>query len=439
MLFRKMLGSKEDFSWDTVAQNDAIGKLVGGYLNEMLMSDEQKEARAADEQKRQQEQARNVQGFNLMNMVENTIGGFFTNIGKDLKALASDVGNAASGVKSAWGSIQSGEAWENIKTGAASAWEGIKGAASWVKDTAASAWNGVKNVAASAWNSVAGAVSTAVGAVGTFAEKTGNWFTGDGFNTDDQVEEIRAKERIQEAIKNGTALEEGSAEYMRMMKELEKIPGVKVGSSGQISKAEYMQRFREMDEKLNGSEKGVDIRRLSQEELDQQLNGKGACKIISFLTLAEKRMRDQGLDVSGFDVIEIYENAKQKGDAVIKDRFWVTNPTELVKTAGVKGDISWGNETDQSKFSSTIIQQIDKGNPVMMILDDQHASIIYDYEKKNDNLRLLVHDVGYQKDTYLNSKTWQPYQGNEKYSTQKGVLPMFGGKPRSVTKLLYLK
>jgi len=72
MLFRKMLGSKEDFSWDTVAQNDAIGKLVGGYLNEMLMSDEQKEARAADEQKRQQEQARNVQGFNLMNMVENT-------------------------------------------------------------------------------------------------------------------------------------------------------------------------------------------------------------------------------------------------------------------------------------------------------------------------------------------------------------------------------
>ena len=245
MLFRKMMGSKEDFSWDTVAQNDAIGKLVGGYLNEMLMSDEQKNARAADEQKRQQEQARNVQGFNLMNMVENTIGGFFTNIGKDLKALASDVGNAASGVKSAWGSIQSGEAWENIKTGAASAWEGIKGAASWVKDTAVSAWNGIKDTAVSAWNSVAGAVSSAVGAVGTFTQKTGNWFAGDGFNSDDQVEEIRAKERIQEAIKNGIALEEGSAEYKRMEAALNKKFNVGADADSQARIDEKLESYKQ--------------------------------------------------------------------------------------------------------------------------------------------------------------------------------------------------
>jgi len=254
MLFRKMLGSKEDFSWDTVAQNDAIGKLVGGYLNEMLMSDEQKNARAADEQKRQQEQGSTAQGFKFMNMFENTIGGFFSRLGDDMNALASDVGNAASGVKSAWGSIQSGEAWENIKTGAASAWEGVKGAASWVKDTAASAWNGVKNVAASAWNSVAGAVSTAVGAVGTLTQSAKNWFTGDGFNTDGEVAEIQARQRIQDAIKNGSALEEGSEEYKRIMSELYGNPAVKVGNSGvrDSSQSEEIRKLKEMDRILNG-------------------------------------------------------------------------------------------------------------------------------------------------------------------------------------------
>jgi murein DD-endopeptidase MepM/ murein hydrolase activator NlpD len=136
-----------------------------------------------------------------MQLYENTIGGFFSRLGDDMNALASDVGNAAAGVKSAWGSIKSGEAWKNIKAGAATAWEGVKGAASWVKDKAVSAWNGVKNVAASAWNSVAGAVSTAVGAVGTFAEKTGNWFSGDGFNTDDEVVDIKLA-RYQELINN---------------------------------------------------------------------------------------------------------------------------------------------------------------------------------------------------------------------------------------------
>jgi len=125
MLFRKMLGSKEDFSWDTVAQNDAIGKLVGGYLNEMLMSDEQRAARAADEQKRQQEQGSTAQGFKFMNMFENTIGGFFSRLGEDMNALASDVGNAASGVKSAWGSI---------KSGAEAVWSGIKNTGSVIAD-----------------------------------------------------------------------------------------------------------------------------------------------------------------------------------------------------------------------------------------------------------------------------------------------------------------
>ena len=224
MLFRKMLGSKEDFSWDTVAQNDAIGKLVGGYLNEMLMSDEQKNARAADEQKRQQEQGSTAQGFKFMNMFENTIGGFFSQLGKDMDKLASDVGNAASGVKSAWGSIQSGEAWENIKTGAASAWEGVKGAANAV-----------------------------TAAVGNLAESAKNLFTEGEFATDDEVAEIQARQRIQEAIKNGSALEEGSEEYNRVMAALNGKPSVGSGSS----QTDQIKQLNALDKQLNGEGKAI--------------------------------------------------------------------------------------------------------------------------------------------------------------------------------------
>jgi murein DD-endopeptidase MepM/ murein hydrolase activator NlpD len=187
MLFRKMLGSKEDFSWDTVAKNDAIGKLVGDYLSGELAKELDVEA-----DKNKQEQEDTAQGLKLMNMFENTIGGFFSRLGKDMNALASDVGNAAAGVKSAWGSIKSGEAWENIKAGAATAWEGVKGAASWVKDKAVSAWNGVKNVAASAWNSVAGAVSTAVGAVKDFGQSVKNKVVWGVYGTNDDLEVQKA-------------------------------------------------------------------------------------------------------------------------------------------------------------------------------------------------------------------------------------------------------
>jgi hypothetical protein len=228
-------------------------------------------------------------------MFENTIGGFFSRLGDDMNALASDVGNAAAGVKSAWGSIKSGKAWENIKAGAATTWEGVKGAAGWVKDKAVSAWDGVKNVAASVVNSVAGAVSTAVGVVGTFAERTGNWFSGDGFNTDDEVVEIQARQRIQEAIRNGTALEEGSEEYKRMMKELEKTPGVKVKSA--------------LKNKAGLSD---DIRTLN--ELDKRLNGGGVFEGENFKIVKEIMTKlENGESVSASDLKKLTATMIQKG------------------------------------------------------------------------------------------------------------------------------
>jgi len=210
-----------------------------------------------------------------------------------------------------------------------------------------------------------------------------------------------------------------------------------------MSDAEYKQKFKELEQKFKDAEKQngkeVDIRKLSQKELDDRLGAKKSCKINDYLILAEARMRAEGQNTDGFDSNNIYDSAKQEGDKIIKGDFEVVDPDRLLRKAGVKGDISWGRETDPSKFNDTLVEQLDKGNPVMMVLDDKHGEIIYGYEKSGDNLRFLLHDVGYQGDTYLNSKTWQPYQGNEKYSTRNGILPMFGGKPRSASKLLYLK
>jgi len=93
-------------------------------------------------------------------------------------------------------------------------------------------------------------------AVSDFGERTGNLFTDGHFASDEEVAEIQARERIQEAIKNGTALEDGSAEYNRMMAALYGNPNVNVGKStpGEMSQAEYMQRFRDAEQRAKNQD-----------------------------------------------------------------------------------------------------------------------------------------------------------------------------------------
>jgi hypothetical protein len=276
-----------------------------------------------------------------MQLYENTIGGFFSRLGDDMNALAADVGNAASGVKSAWGSIKSGEAWKNIKAGAATAWEGVKGAASWVKDKAVSAWNGVKNVAASAWNSVAGAVSTAVGAVGTFAEKTGNWFSGDGFNTDDEVAEIQTRQRIQEAIRNGTALEEGSEEYKRIQAALNKEIHVGADPDSQARADEKMNSYRSSNPETANSrivaiikDKLLDGKNLSEEDLvaffksgRQQSKGDTALEKELIASIKndpdafQKAMKERGYNSANSDDVQKFSREIQGGFCVLFNEY----------------------------------------------------------------------------------------------------------------------
>jgi hypothetical protein len=448
-------GFKDDYSslnWGVFNPGaQQLGSLIGGMASQYLK-------KAADNYGAEQNRSRMPENpGDPFGTVENLLGGMWygmRKLGESVSNMYTNViettglGNMIDTVKG-WG--EKVNSWadtsrsifgvaDSVLTNIGGAiGAGMMGAASRVKDTAVSAWNGVKNVATSVVNSVAGAVSTAVGAVGTFAEKTGNWFSGDGFNTDDEVAEIQTRQRIQEAIRNGTALEEGSEEYKRIQAELYGKSVTQVGNSGSglTGMSEDIRRLKEVEKSING-DKNVDIKRFSQKELDERLNNKGNCKFAGFMILAEARMRAEGQNTETFDPNKVYDETKKEGDKIIKGNSYILSPDKLIRKAGVQGDISWGRETDPTKFNDTLVEQLDKGNPVMMILDDKHGEVIYGYEKSGNNLRFLVHDVGYQGDTYLNSKTWQPYRGNGYYST-KGGLPEPFGTRRAVTKLLYLK
>jgi hypothetical protein len=102
-----------------------------------------------------------------------------------------------------------------------------------------------------AYDGVSGAVGRTVTALGNFAESTGNLFSDGHFASDEEVAEIQARQRIQEAVKNGSALEEGSEEYKKMMSELNGKPAVKVGNSGN-SDSDQIRKLNELDKKLNG-------------------------------------------------------------------------------------------------------------------------------------------------------------------------------------------
>jgi len=210
-------------------------------------------------------------------------------------------------------------------------------------------------------------------------------------------------------------------------------------AAGNSADPDSTTRANEKQDSYRNGKKVIDIENFSQKELDKRLGNKGNCKFTDYMILAEARMRAEGQNTEDFYSNEIYDDAKKEGDKIIEGKSNILDPDKLLRKAGVKGDILWGREIDPSKFNSTLIEQLDKGNPVMIVLNDNHGEIIYGYEKSGDSLRYLIHDVGYQEDTYLNSKNWQPYKDDYNYSTQKGIPKIVGGKPRSVTKLLYLR
>ncbi len=292
---------------------------------------------------------------------------------------------------------------------------GIKGAASWVKDVAVSAWDGV------------------TGAVGTFIEKTGNWVVGNGFNSDAEVAENYARQRIEEAIKNGTALQEGSAEYNRMMSVLYGKQKSHVNNeSNLIGINEDIRKLKEKEKSINGGRKEIEnIKLLKQKEINST-----ACYFTATIMMLE------GILGHEIDLTDAYDKALNAN--YTDDKATVKNFEGIARTQGL--DVKDGTIieiTDSSKMVDEMIGQIDKGNPVLIQLegktmsgkDSSHAEIVYGYEVIDNKLRFLVKDPGGQKDTYLDSTTLTPYHGQNLYSHKN---PITDRTPRSVFKIRYL-
>jgi len=85
--------------------------------------------------------------------------------------------------------------------------------------------------------------------------RTGNLFTEGHFASDEELPEILAQERLKEALRNGTALEEGSAEYNRMMA----VVNAKISNGS------------DADSKLRADEKQASYKGANNQDVDSSL------------------------------------------------------------------------------------------------------------------------------------------------------------------------
>jgi len=90
-----MMGGDSKFSWDMVAQNNAIGDMVGGYLNGALMSPELKEQKDKDEKAAAEDQRKKMEGKDFMERMDVAIGGIYLSMKDDMLDFGSDMSRAA--------------------------------------------------------------------------------------------------------------------------------------------------------------------------------------------------------------------------------------------------------------------------------------------------------------------------------------------------------
>ncbi len=154
--------------------------------------------------------------------------------------------------------------------------------------------------------------------------------------------------------------------------------------------------------------------------LIKQANSKD-CVFSSYLMSIENKLGDT------INPEQLRILAVEKG--IVTDEGYVKDANALAKLAGLK-DVSLqkfrGSGDDLLK---SMIQQLEKGNPVMVLLPGPdgslgHMEAVVGYKfDKSGELKILLNDPGYQKDTYLDPKTMQPYRirEGEKIYSHKGI------------------
>jgi len=409
---KKLLGSDEKFDMNTIGNVDTISMLINQTYSGI------KSSRQAEYEK-----------ANRDRLIESGLSP------EELERTLRDAGTAETGAKAA-------DRFKDPLAGLDMALSGVfvslgRGLGQTmnqigesIKSGAEAVWSGVKDVAVSAWSEVTGAVSSAVGAVGTFAERTGNWFTEGHFVSDAEVKQIREQERLQqeqESIRNGIKpVGMSDAEYKQKFKELEQ-QAKDAESSKQRVVINGKEKF------VNGEQK-VDIELLKQDEV-----GRKACYFASVVMLAEAIIGKTA------NLLDVFNTAQDQG--YTDDVGTVKSYEGVARSAGADvkdGSLISQDVTDPNKTIDTMIKQLDNKNPILIQLSGSHAEVVYGYEVKDGNLRFLVHDPGYQKDTYLDASNLQPYQagsnGKQYYSTERGGPAVRGYNDyRKVFRIKYFK
>ncbi|HPR39243.1 MAG TPA: hypothetical protein PLT13_16725, partial [Spirochaetota bacterium] len=130
---RKMLGSKEEFSWDMIAQNNAVGEMMSNYMSEFLsgppvdmaakrkdemkklgFTDEEADTILENEMGLAAKQQRDYDKLGFLDKLETSVGGMYLSMKNDMLNLGRDMGKLT----------------ETIKTGVTAAAKGVSDAMS---------------------------------------------------------------------------------------------------------------------------------------------------------------------------------------------------------------------------------------------------------------------------------------------------------------------
>jgi hypothetical protein len=116
----------------------------------------------------------------------------------------------------------------------------------------------------------------------------------------------------------------------------------------------------------------------------------------------------------------------------MKAGYYVNDANKLASENGLKGEVLqptiYGSN---EKLTLAILEQIEKGNPVMVLIGDSkgtfnHMEVAKGYEFDNSgNLRILLADPGFQKDRYFDVDTMQPYKIEDGIKVYSGIYNEF--------------
>jgi hypothetical protein len=237
---------------------------------------------------------------------------------------------------------------------------------------------------------------------------------------------------LQEKINRGEPINEPAD--MCWNKDVQKMYVSKPGTGSEMSHAEYMQRFREMDEKLNNSGRNNKGERINQYELG--LPGqRNACVFVATYKAVEI-VSDDDLN----SIHKTYENSEGKAIDNSKNTMYVKSYNGVSKNAGATDvvvdergtwiDKNTGNvATDKVEDNATAIKNMKRvldNNGAIIARFNKHSVVFNGYTVQNEKLVFTVVDSGLNNNTFYDPDRRQMFT----YDNNRTVYDKAWGKNR---------